>query len=488
MRPRSVAETPKVDPAAKRQPVDILALMDKPSLFGDWFYPSSDWFNWRVALAAAFGLPIERTLDPDAALKLFTECTGRTKWPTQQSETVAFIVGARGGKSRIAALTAVYLACLRNYSDYLAPGERGVLPVVAADKKQARVVFNYAAAYVTRSDVFNGLLEEEPLKERLSFNNNIDLEIMTGAFRTLRGYTTIGAVLDEIAIYRSEDSANPDVELIQSVRRGTITIPGSMIIMISSPYAKRGVLYETYKSHWAVNDSPTFVWNAPTWVMHPSVTRESLQDEFDRDPEKATADYGANFRKDVERFVQLEVIEACVDVGRIESIPSAENAYFAFVDPSGGSGDSFTAAVGHRQDEEVIIDAIREWQPPFSPDSVVGEIAEFLKPFDIREVVGDRYAGLWPSERFTAHGLVYTPSASPKSDLYRDMLPLLNSRRAHLPDIPRLRKQLWELERRSSRAGKDIIDHQIGARDDVANAVAGVCSLLSSMGNLSLTW
>jgi len=37
------------------------------------------------------------------------------------------IVGRRGGKSRIAALVALYLACFRQYRDVLAPGEIGTL-------------------------------------------------------------------------------------------------------------------------------------------------------------------------------------------------------------------------------------------------------------------------------------------------------------------------------------------------------------------------
>ena len=87
---------------------------------------------------------------------------------------------------------------------------------------------------------------------------------------------------------------------------------------------------------------------------------------------------------------------------------------------------------------------------------------------------GDRYAGEWPRERFLTHGIIYNPAERSKSEIYGAMLPLLNSRRADLLDLPRLEAQLIGLERRTARGGRDSIDHGPGAHDDVANAVGGV--------------
>ena len=73
----------------------------------------------------------------------------------------------------------------------------------------------------------------------------------------------------------------------------------------------------------------------------------------------------------------------------------------------------------------------------------------------------------------------YDPAEKPKSDLYRDLLPLINAKRLDLIDDKRLQAQLCGLERRTSRAGKDSIDHAPNAHDDVANCVAGVAGLLA---------
>jgi len=153
--------------------------------------------------------------------------------------------------------------------------------------------------------------------------------------------------------------------------------------------------------------------------------------------------------------------------------------YSGFVDPSGGSADSFTLAIGHRQDNVAVIDALREVKPPFSPEGVVAEFAILLKAYSITKIAGDRYAGEWPREQFRHHGISYEPATKPKSDLYRDALPLINSRRIELLDHPRLITQLAGLERRTARGGRDSIDHAPNAHDDVANAVAGVAGLLA---------
>jgi hypothetical protein len=65
-------------------------------------------------------------------------------------------------------------------------------------------------------------------------------------------------------------------------------------------------------------------------------------------------------------------------------------------------------------------------------------------------------------------------------DLYRDLLPAINSRLVDLVDDARLLAQIVGLERRTARGGRDIIDHAPGAHDDVANAVAGVVDVLTA--------
>jgi hypothetical protein len=214
--------------------------------------------------------------------------------------------------------------------------------------------------------------------------------------------------------------------------------------------------------------------------MNPTVPQRVIDDAAERDPASADAEYGAQFRSDVESFVSREAVEACVSIDVRERAPVSGVYYQAFIDPSGGSADSMTLAIGHRQEDVVIVDALRERKPPFSPEDVVSEFSELLASYKIIKIQGDRYAGEWPRERFMEHHISYEASAKPKSDLYRDLLPILNSRRLDLLDHPKLINQICSLERRTARGGRDSIDHAPGAHDDIANSVAGLAATTAS--------
>ena len=161
-----------------------------------------------------------------------------------------------------------------------------------------------------------------------------------------------------------------------------------------------------------------------------------------------------------------------------------------FVDPSGGSNDSMTLGIAENTGKKTVLIGVWERRPPFSPDSVASEFAATLKRYKLPKVFGDRYAGEWPREQFRKLEVRYELSARPKSDLYRDFLPLINSQQVELLDLPRSVAQLCSLERRTARGGRDSIDHAHGAHDDIANAIAGLAVHLGGAlaYNLNLDW
>ena len=183
----------------------------------------------------------------------------------------------------------------------------------------------------------------------------------------------------------------------------------------------------------------------------------------------------SEWRGDIADYIDREVIEDAVVRGRFELPRTAEGRYTGFVDPSGGSSDSFALAIGHgASGARVILDTVREVRPPFSAEAVVMEFAKLLKSYGITRVVGDRYAGEWPWERFRLQGITSEVADKSKSDYYVEFLPLLNSRRLELLDNRKLVGQFAGLERRVGRGtGKDTIDHGPGGHDDLANVVAG---------------
>jgi hypothetical protein len=263
-----------------------------------------------------------------------------------------------------------------------------------------------------------------------------------------------------------------------------VTIPGAMLLCASSPYARRGSLWDSFHRHFG-KEGDVLVWKATTREMHPGVPQRIVDAAMERDPAHAAAEWLAEFRTDVESFLSREAVEAVVAHSVIERAPLSTVGYSAFVDPSGGGSDSMTMAIGHIEGKCALIDAIRERKPPFAPEAVVAEFAELCKRYRVTQVQGDRYAGEWPRDAFKRHGIDYLPAAKPKSDLYVEFLPRVNSGEVSLIDNSRLVAQLLNLERKTARCGRDSIDHAPGGKDDVANAVAGVAYLLRAVAPMS---
>jgi hypothetical protein len=253
------------------------------------------------------------------------------------------------------------------------------------------------------------------------------------------------------------------------------------LIGISSPYARRGVLYTTYCKHFGAEGSPRIlVAKAPTLRMNETIDPADIEAAYEDDPVAAASEYGGEFRSDVENFVALEVVLSSVERGIYERPPKPGVTYRGFCDPSGGHQDAFTLGIAHNSGEKLVLDLIREVRPPMSPAAVTAEFALDLKAYGVHRVVADRWGASWVEERFRCEGITCDQSADPKSIIYGNFLPHLNSGRVKLLDNQRLINQLVGLERRTARGGKDTIDHSPGAHDDVVNAAAGVLCLAAT--------
>jgi hypothetical protein len=261
------------------------------------------------------------------------------------------------------------------------------------------------------------------------------------------------------------------------------TIPNSKLIVISSPYAKFGVLYEHHRDYYGTDDPDILVWSAPTTVMNPTIDQGFIDKESAKDPAAAASEWYAEFRQDVETFINREVLESVIVSGCYEIGPVQNTIYKAFCDPAGGSGrDSYALAIGHynHKNKMRVLDLVRAVKPPFSPANITKEFSQVLKSYGVHEVTGDKWGGEFPREAFLKNGITYRVAEKAKSDLYRDLLPLINSGKVELLDNEVLTRQLLGLERKVARSGKDSIDHGPRGHDDCANAAAGCLTSLTA--------
>lgn len=442
--------------------------LDDPQLLGGALEGES-WFGHRTMLIAALG---EALTDGERAF--FAQVTGRAREPGHLVEELWEVLGRRSGKTRAAGTLAAYVAGLCDHSGYLAPGERGVLPILAATATQAGRAFMHAKAILQTSPVLAEQIEGEPTSDIIRLTTGIDIEVRPANFRTIRGITAPAAIADEVAFWMMEGTSNPDAEILEALRPALATTGGPLMV-ISSPYARRGELWKTYRRHYgAEGDSLVLVAQGASRTFNPLLPQRTVDRAYERDAAAAAAEYGAEFRTDVEALLTREAVEGVTPTGRRELPPREGIQYVAFVDPSGGSADSFTLAIAHREGgNRGVLDAVRERRPPFSPEAVVTEFVQLLQTYGVMSVMGDRYAGEWPREAFRKQGVAYELAEKTASDYFREFLPLVNSGRVELLEQTRLTEQLVALERRTSRTGKDLISHPPGGHDDLANSAAG---------------
>ncbi len=453
--------------AAAKPSVTIISAMSDPALFARWFTGAS-WAAWRTFLKALFALPLD-----EAEREIFRACTGREAPPAKQCTYAALVIGRRGGKSRVLALIAVFLAAFHNWRPYLASGEIGVVAIIAADRRQGRIIFKYIQAMLRETPMLAKLIVRET-KESIELSNGVAIEVMTASYKTTRGYTAVCVLGDEVAFWPNDEfAAESDIDILNALKPAMATIPGSMMLVASSPYSRRGVLWRDYQRLHGQEAAEELCWKASTRIMNPLVPQSFIDVETVKDPAAAAAEYGAEFRTDIEAFISRAAIEACVAPGRIELAPAARRYIFG-LDPSGGAGqDSMTLAGAFLDGETRVLAVAREWRPRFSPDAVVAEAAAVLKSYRCNEVFADRYGGDWVASAFRAHGITVKYNDKSASEIFIEVLPLINSGTVQLLDNQRLIAQFCALERRNTRSlGKPLVGHPPGLHDDIACAVS----------------
>jgi hypothetical protein len=440
--------------------------MDKRLLGPHFAGPS--WDRWKAVGKAIFVEPMA-----EQEIALFREVAERDPPEKPVSEAVA-IVGRGGGKNAIASAIAIKIA-LGDYRERLRPGEHAVVMCIATNREQAKIAHAYIRSSFEECPALVALLRHVD-DDAIELANRVIIEVHTNSYRSVRGRSIIAAIFDETSFWRDETSANPDVEVYGAVRPGLARMPGSKLVLITSAYKRSGLAYQRWKDHYGCDDSDVLVVKGSTLQFNPSFDASVIEADLARDPALYGAEYNSEWRDDLATYLDRELVDSAVNTGVVVRPPSA-GAHFAFADPSGGRGDSFTVAVCHREGDLVVLDLLYEKRAPFNPTDVVGEIEALLKSYSCSRLVGDKYAAQWVVDAFAKVGIKYVASERDRSAIYLDALPLFSAGRVRLLDNHRLVAQLCALERRTFANGRDRVDHGRGGADDLSNSVCGTLVL-----------
>ena len=276
------------------------------------------------------------------------------------------------------------------------------------------------------------------------------------------------------AVSGDEASAQPDVEIFRACAPA-LAATGGLWVGISTGYRKLGLLYQRWRDHYGVDDDDVLVVQGASSTFNPSLNQGMIERAKAADPEAAESEWDGGFRNDISAFLDDATIEAAIDYGRPEQLPPrADTNYGCFVDASGGRHDAYTIAIAHQQGDRIVVDVCYGRHPPFNPQQITEQFADLARQYRISAVTGDAYSAEWVEQSWYSAGISYERSEKNKSEIYVESLPLWARNAVSIPNHPKLIRELRLLERRTSRIGRDAVDHGRNGSDDYANSVVGV--------------
>jgi hypothetical protein len=155
--------------------------------------------------------------------------------------------------------------------------------------------------------------------------------------------------------------------------------------------------YDLFRAGETGADPDLFVTRRATWEVNAAIARESLEGEFQADPEGASVEYGAEFAEGVGAFLNATAVYECLVRCRRALPPLPGVRYVAAADPAfAAGGDAFTFAIAHRVGEgdaaRFVLDRLESWRgrrSPLNSDAVLDEIVDLARFYRIRQVVSD---------------------------------------------------------------------------------------------------
>jgi hypothetical protein len=212
----------------------------------------------------------------------FTSVTGRSYDPPPGGWTeTAIIRGVRSGKSSIAAAVADYESLFPVSPPPL--GEADAILVAQDQRGALRTLLSYARSPFERSDVLKGKVVQD-VADVLKPSTRISLAAYPSRPEAVRMLTAVSAICDELALFTTSDGRPTDLEMLR-VLRGRLATTGGKLLILSSPYAATGALYDLHRQHYGVAGSTTLVIQATSPQMNPTLRPGWLEKMATDDPD-----------------------------------------------------------------------------------------------------------------------------------------------------------------------------------------------------------
>jgi hypothetical protein len=423
-------ETKKVEKAKKKlQALNIIE-----------FATGKDWLNisfkerpaQACILKSIYGMKLTKE-----ELKIYRKITKNKKEfeAEIEKEEAILVLGARSGKSLIASIIALYEATRKKWRKYLNRGEAGYIEVISTRQKQSEAIIGAnCLRLMENSPNLEGYIRDHTQSELILKN---DMRILSLPCNSTagRGLPIVCLIFDEIGHFYTE-GVRADKDIFDALNPRRVQFPGSKLILISTPSAKQGLLWNFFDDGFKTAGRLTA--QAETLFINPLVDQKFLQKEKKRDIDNYRREFLAQFAERVEAFLSYDLVVNSLKLAG--DLPfKSEYQYFCGIDASGLAGrDKFSLAIAHEQENDIYVDKVKSWNLK-DPDPIMRNIKELAGIFNFVEVSIDRYAKGWVMNALEKIGLKVNIRPS-LAEIYVNVKSLMLGDRLYLPDNQGIKK------------------------------------------------
>ena len=421
---------------------------------------------------------------------------------------IDLICGRRAGKTTLSAMISIYCAITTNWKPFLSKTPFATVLIMSHSKEFSDEVLDIVKQFVTDSAILSRLINKKR-KQTVSAmnlimpfivdnqieNSVVQIKVGAASSKTTRGVAACAILCDEIGHWNLDESMKEtDVKILEAVRPAMKQFgTHAMLIKLSSPGIKRGVLFTDYeKDRKGVLPETYAVFKAPSWMLNPILPKEEFIEEYLLDPVSFDVEYRANFSDSLSNFIMPESIDMAVQLGVKFSPPSDDKGiqYFAAIDAAFKS-DRFTFSLVGISDNRVIQFISKGWEGtrsnPIKANEVAAWIKNATKDFPLDHISADQFSFNPLKEIFDKYGLnivEYTFTNPYKKKLYYNLKNLIHRQQLDLLDNGIQTRELKELIVEQSNNGVVRIGHPAGGSDDYSDSLAVAC--LNAVENVGM--
>lgn len=427
-----------------------------------------------------------------------------------QRNRINLIVGRRGGKTTCAAILAIFCAIKMNWKPYLKKTPAATVAILSHSKEFSEEVLELIKQLIEDSPVLARLIDRTKKHTQNTFNltipfiemvkgekkivySRVVIKVGAASKKTIRGKAICALLCDEIAFWNlDETSAERDEDILRAARPALLQFGDhGLLIKLSSPGIKQGVLYDEYNKR---NELPAnyITLKAPSWVWNTILMAKDFLTEYQVDPAGFDCEYRANFVDSISNFILPEFVDLCTQRGVKFLTPEAKTKdmmYAAALDAAFKS-DRFAFTLlgwdGHKLKQYIV----KTWQgsrkSPVKSSEVATYIQSVLKEYKLSRVYADQYAFQPLKEIFDQHNITLeetTFTNTFKKKIYFSLKNHIHNQTLDLLDYDIQTNEIKQLQVEQTTTGTIRIGHPPGGKDDCADVIAIASYLLSEKAN-----